>query len=76
MTDIFDRAAELEEYTSAAALQEQQRRAGLAGKCPADSAATCGECGDAIPLKRRKAVPGCKYCTVCQTLREKAFYER
>ena len=30
------------------------------------SARECGECGDAIPEARRKAVKGVQYCAPCQ----------
>lgn len=30
------------------------------------SAVFCVECGEKIPVKRRKAVPGVQYCIVCQ----------
>jgi len=31
----------------------------------------CMDCGDAIPEKRRKAVPGVKFCINCQEFNEK-----
>jgi len=36
-----------------------------------ESALYCIECGDDIPLKRREALPGVKYCIACQSLNEK-----
>jgi phage/conjugal plasmid C-4 type zinc finger TraR family protein len=30
------------------------------------SAEECEECGDEIPLARRRAVPGCQLCVFCQ----------
>lgn len=71
MTDIFDRASELEERTRVAALQAQMRRAGLAGKTVADSAENCAQCDDPIPLKRRQSVPGCQLCVACQARKER-----
>lgn len=76
MTDIFDRASELEQKTRERALAAQAQRAALTGKTVADSATECQDCGDDIPLKRRKAMPGCQRCIHCQELREKDFYER
>lgn len=76
MTDIYDRAALQEEQDRARALCEQHRRAGLTGKTVADSAEDCTECGEAIPLKRRAAAPGCQFCVTCQTQRETEFYQR
>jgi phage/conjugal plasmid C-4 type zinc finger TraR family protein len=32
-----------------------------------DSATHCQECGELIPLPRRKAVPGVRFCIECQT---------
>lgn len=72
MTDAVDRACEREAEMLADALVEQARRAGLAGKTAADSAAFCEDCGDAIPAARRKAVPGCLLCVDCQTAHERA----
>lgn len=71
MTDIFDRASELEQKTRERALAAQAQRAGLTGKTVADSAVECKDCGDDIPLKRRKAMPGCQRCIHCQERQEK-----
>ncbi|MBI3712610.1 MAG: TraR/DksA C4-type zinc finger protein [Burkholderiales bacterium] len=76
MTDIFDRASELEEKTRERALAAQAQRAALTGKTVADSATECQDCGEDIPLKRRKAMPGCQRCITCQARKEKEFYER
>jgi len=68
MVDQFDRAQELDAQHLADSLVAQQRRAGqLSG--PALS--HCADCGDEIPFARRVAVPGCRLCIDCQTLREK-----
>ncbi len=72
MTDAIDRACEREQEILADALVEQARRAGLAGKTAADSAAFCEDCGDAIPAARRRAVPGCLLCVDCQGAHERA----
>lgn len=71
MTDDVDRASEREGELLAEALYQQARRAGLAGKTVADSAAECEDCGDRIPQARRAAVPGCLYCVACQTAHER-----
>lgn len=71
MTDVFDRAAQLEQQERDRALNEQARRAGLTGKTLADSAEFCEDCGDDIPLKRRKAMPGCVRCISCAQRFEK-----
>lgn len=76
MTDIFDRASELEEKTRERALAAQAQRAALTGKTMADSAAECTDCGDTIPLKRRKAMPGCQRCVDCQSQHERMRHER
>ncbi len=32
----------------------------------------CDDCGDAIPAKRRAAIPGVRTCVACQALRDTA----
>ncbi len=71
MTDDVDRASAREGELLAEALYQQARRAGLAGKTVADSAEWCERCGDAVPMARRVAVPGCLLCVVCQARTEK-----
>ncbi|QIL81757.1 TraR/DksA family transcriptional regulator [Diaphorobacter sp. HDW4A] len=71
MTDHIDDACDREEQIRADALRDQALRAGIDGKTAADSALFCIECGDDIPEKRRKAVPGCERCVSCM-----AVYER
>jgi phage/conjugal plasmid C-4 type zinc finger TraR family protein len=70
--DIFDRAAELEERMREDALRAQARRAGLAGKTWRDSADECRACGEGIPIRRRRAVPGVQTCVECQRDLERA----
>lgn len=36
-----------------------------------ESVPFCLECNDVIPVGRRKALPGVKYCITCQTERDK-----
>lgn len=36
-----------------------------------ESSDTCAECGEAIPLTRRKALPGVRLCVACQQERDK-----
>jgi phage/conjugal plasmid C-4 type zinc finger TraR family protein len=76
MTDIFDRATEIEEQQREDALQAQARRAGLDGKTVADSATHCGACGYLIPIARRRAVPGVQTCVTCQGDLERALNPR
>ena len=66
MTDIYDRASEVEEIARLDALRDQRRRAGLAGKTVADSAHDCSVCDEPIAEKRREAVPGVQTCIECQ----------
>lgn len=70
MTDFFDRAQARELQLREDALREQTRRAGLAGKTAADSAAKCA-CGAQIPEARRNAVPGCQRCVKCESAQER-----
>jgi phage/conjugal plasmid C-4 type zinc finger TraR family protein len=71
MTDDIDRAAEREQELRDDALRDQARRAGLAGKTVADSAAECEDCGEPIPDGRRRAVPGVRLCVACKTRKER-----
>lgn len=64
--DVFDRATLREEAMREEALQNQCRRAGLAGKTVRDSARRCRMCGESIPPARRKSVPGVQTCVECQ----------
>lgn len=70
MTDVFDRATEIEEATRDDAIERQHRRAGLAGKTADDSSLVCRECDATIPEARRHALPGVQTCVDCQTLIE------
>lgn len=74
MTDVFDRATEIEEAQREDALQEQARRAGLEGKTVADSASHCVVCNGRIPVARRRAVPGVQTCVECQADLERAIH--
>lgn len=68
MSDDVDRASEREANARDDALRDQARRAGLQGKRVADSAEVCQArgCGEEIPMARRTALPGCKFCVACQ----------
>ncbi|MFZ6687522.1 TraR/DksA family transcriptional regulator [Undibacterium sp. SXout11W] len=70
MTDIYDRATELEEQDRERALAEHAKRSAIAGKTVEDSAKFCDDCGIDIPLKRRQAMPGCQRCVTCQQRKE------
>ena len=37
-----------------------------------DSASECDDCGEAIPKKRRDAIPGVRTCVACQAERDAA----
>ncbi|MFZ6644437.1 TraR/DksA C4-type zinc finger protein [Undibacterium sp. TJN25] len=67
MTDIFDRAAELELLQRQDALARLHTQA-LARQAAAEapSAAECEECDQPIPAERQTAAPGCTRCTHCQ----------
>lgn len=67
MTDIFDRAQELEQRQREEALARQAER-NLVGL----SLSHCEDCGEEIPPRRRDMVPGCTRCTPCQSDFEKA----
>ena len=72
MTDIFDRAMEVEELQRQDALALQARRAGLDEQASHSSALECVICDATIPRKRREAVPGVQTCIYCQEELEKA----
>ena len=38
-----------------------------------ESAKECDDCGEPIPSKRRKALPGVRTCVACQSERDKAI---
>lgn len=64
MGDETDRSQRINEDFQAFALDLQ-----LKLRDPADYTATgadCAECGEEIPAGRRKAMPGCRFCTNCQ----------
>jgi phage/conjugal plasmid C-4 type zinc finger TraR family protein len=62
LTDIFDRASELELRQREDAIARQ--RASVAPVT--DGKADCVDCGVDIPAKRREAVPGCTRCIECE----------
>ncbi|MCO5356563.1 TraR/DksA C4-type zinc finger protein [Acidovorax kalamii] len=73
LIDDIDRAQAREAEILSDALRDHTRRAGLAGKTAADSAAVCQTrgCGEPISQARRQASPGCQYCVACQGRIEK-----
>lgn len=72
VTDVFDRAAALEEQQREAALDEARYRRMLERARPA--AVKCHVCGARIPKARRLAVPGVQTCVACQTELEGALF--
>lgn len=65
MPDDIDRAQE------AADLFQQDALAAHLRKVPqGESLAECIDCDEPIPEARRWAVPGCRRCIDCQTMRE------
>ncbi|MDX1300900.1 TraR/DksA C4-type zinc finger protein [Photobacterium sp.] len=65
MTDVIDQGCRFEAQFTEMAIANQRARAHRAEQW--ESAQKCGECGDPIPEERRQKVPGCKYCTQCQS---------
>lgn len=63
MADPLDEAQGIEAAEREHALANRQRYEG-------ESATECIECGEAIPEKRRKALPGIKTCVYCAELDE------
>lgn len=69
MPDVIDHAGGVETQFQQMALARQ-----LAGsQCiqTRESATECFECGDPIPEARRQSVPGCQFCTQCQSDKER-----
>lgn len=62
MTDLYDRAAEIEQFHRETAIRKQAEKNNPA----AVSAYDCEECGEPIPEARRQAVIGCRCCISCQ----------
>jgi len=69
MTDVFDQASCIEAKFTEVALANQLARSRIIEI--RESAHECGECGDPIPERRRQHIPGCQYCTSCQSNMEK-----
>jgi phage/conjugal plasmid C-4 type zinc finger TraR family protein len=64
MADEVDLAYEEEQRTLSALLAKRTQYHG-------ESAELCEDCGDEIPLARRRGVPGVRTCVSCQELRER-----
>ncbi|GAA4493339.1 TraR/DksA C4-type zinc finger protein [Pseudaeromonas paramecii] len=65
MSDDVDQAGDL------IALQEDIGIQRVRAQLPAGAgAAECQECGEPIPARRRKAIPGTQVCAECQTILE------
>lgn len=75
MSDIFDRASELEQLQTERALSQQRERAqlGATGDWRKLSAKWCktASCGERIPDARRAALPGVQVCVDCASHHEK-----
>ncbi|WP_293766618.1 TraR/DksA family transcriptional regulator [uncultured Aquitalea sp.] len=65
MTDVFDRAQELELRQREEALARQGAR-----QKSGSGLSHCEDCGEPIPSKRRQAVPSCTRCFNCQNEHE------
>jgi len=64
--DQFDTAQKLDALYLGHAL-----RAAMPASAEGQEQAVCIDCGEEIPEKRRRAVPGCTRCLDCQQLYEK-----
>ncbi len=65
MSDVIDHACGIETQFTEVALANQLARAKQGNQ--RESAQECGECGVPIPEARRQHIPGCQYCTQCQS---------
>lgn len=66
MTDIFDRASDLEQWQrdQAIAMATQHDESHI-------TSLGCHDCGEEIPAARRQAAPHCTRCIDCQAAFEK-----
>ncbi|AKU57570.1 TraR/DksA family transcriptional regulator [Vibrio parahaemolyticus] len=62
MSDVIDHASGLETQFTEVAIANQLARAKQM-----EQRESAQECGVPIPEERRQKVPGCKYCTQCQS---------
>ena len=62
MSDLFDRASELEDLHRQASLDTVMNRLAHCGS----PASHCDDCGEPIPPARLRVVPGCRRCVSCQ----------
>ncbi len=63
MTDVFDRAQELEQQHREAAIQKAMRQD---AECPGATDCQMPGCGEPIPDARQRLVPGVRFCAECQ----------
>ncbi|ALL14276.1 TraR/DksA C4-type zinc finger protein [Caulobacter henricii] len=68
MSDIVDRAQEIEGFARERAIERVRGQAHARG--PEDLVA-CVECGDPIGLERREVRPGALRCVECEEARER-----
>ena len=61
---------QIEDTVKDAVLRARAQLAAKAADC--DSAEECDDCGEPIPVKRRKALPGVRTCIACQSERDKS----
>jgi phage/conjugal plasmid C-4 type zinc finger TraR family protein len=69
MVDIIDEANETFEQHLSKCIA--LARSSLNAKLQRRDEITCENCGDIIPEKRRRALPGCRTCLPCQEVIEK-----
>lgn len=65
--DLYDEAQALELRQREAAIEQQTIAAGLSGA----GLPNCADCGEPIPLPRRKAMPSAIRCVNCQAWAER-----
>jgi len=71
MTDVFDRASDMEQSERDSAWESHRQM--MEDKAATPSAECCGVCGEPIPPARRRAEPGCKTCVPCQEELDRAL---
>jgi len=70
MSDIVDKAQQLEDENFQRALQNVMNTPSEAAEHDADGNRICIDCSERIPAMRRKAVPRAVRCVLCQQAAE------
>lgn len=70
MSDLLDRASELEQQQREVAIKQALKRPAVEQDIDEDGNHYCDDCGIRIPPERIAAVPSAVCCIDCQSIRE------